>query len=141
MSFSLLDDLNWLAVIVAALAYFAVGAAWYAPPLFGDAWARAAGFEMQPDERPNPIVFVAPLIGSILGAIALGMIAEASATDTFGEGIVLGLVTGIGFALGITYVTAQFESTKPNRMVWGAITAGYHVVGILVASVVIALWR
>jgi Protein of unknown function (DUF1761) len=141
MSFSLLGDLNWLAVIVAALAYFVVGAAWYAPAIFGNVWTKAGGLEMQPDERPNPVVFITPLIGSILAAIALGMIAEASATDTIGEGVVLGLVTGIGFAIGISFVTAQFEANKPNRMVWGAVNGGYHLVGTIVAAIVIAAWQ
>ena len=37
MSFDALGDLNWLAVIVAAIAYFALGAIWFAPPVFGKA--------------------------------------------------------------------------------------------------------
>jgi hypothetical protein len=141
MSFSSLDDLNWLAVLVAALAYFVVGAAWYAPALFGNVWTRAGGLEMPEGQRPNPVVFVTPLVGSILAAIALGMLAVATETDSIGEGVVLGLVTGVGFAIGISFVTAQFESNKPNRMVWGAVNAGYHFVGTLVAAVIIASWR
>lgn len=31
MSFDVLGDLNWIAVIIAAVAYFAIGAIWYAP--------------------------------------------------------------------------------------------------------------
>ena len=85
MSFSSLADLNWLAVIVAALAYFVVGAAWYAPALFGTIWMNAGGMEMPEGQRPNPIVFLTPLIGSVLAAVALGMIAEATDTDTIGE--------------------------------------------------------
>jgi hypothetical protein len=141
MSFSLLGDLTWLAVIVAAIAYFILGAAWYAPAVFGNVWARSGGFEIPQGQRPNPVVFLTPLVGSVLAAVALGMIAEATETDTFGEGVVLGLVTGIGFALGISFVTAQFESTKPNRMVWGAVNAGYHFVGTLIAAIVIAAWQ
>jgi zinc transporter ZupT len=54
---------------------------------------------------------------------------------------VLGLVIAIGFAAPIVFVTAQFESEKPKPMVWGAITAGYHVVGTLVAAIVVATWQ
>jgi len=140
MSFSLLGDLNWLAVIVGALAYFAVGAAWFAPPVFGTIWSRAGGLEMPEGERPNPVIFVTPLFGSLLAAIALGMIAEATATDTVGEGVVLGLVTGVGFAIAVSFVTAQFENSKPNRMLWGAVNGGYHLVGTLIAAVIIAAW-
>lgn len=66
------------------------------------------------------------------------MIAAATATDTIGEGIVLGLVAGVGFAIAISIVTATFESNKPKPMVWGAVNAGYHLVGNLVAAIIIA---
>ena len=142
MSFELLGDLDWLAVILAALAYFVIGAIWYAPPLFGKAWMAAGGI---PDPResgggggPGPAIYAVPLVGSVLSAIALGMIAFASATDTIGEGIVLGLVVGVGFAVSIALVTATFESAKPKPFVWGGINAGYHLVGNLVAAAIIA---
>jgi hypothetical protein len=141
MSFDLLSDLNWLAVLVAALAYFAIGAVWYAPPVFGRMWMAAGGMEMpEAGTRPSPAIYLTPLIGSLLSAVALGMLAEASETDTFGEGVVLGLVVAIGFAVSIAFVTAQFESQKPKPMVWGAVNAGYHVVGSLIAAIIIASW-
>jgi hypothetical protein len=142
VTFDPLAELNWLAVAVAALAYFVIGALWYAPPLFGRIWSEAAGFAPpEAGQRPSPAIYVTPLIGSILSAVALGMLAVATGTDTFAEGIALGLVVAIGFAVSITFVTAQFESNKPQPMVWGAVTAGYHVVGNLVAAIIVAIWR
>ena len=142
MSFDVLGDLNWLAVFVAALAYFAIGAAWYAPPVFGKMWMAAGGMAMpEVGTRPSPAIYLTPLIGSLLSAVALAMLATASATDTFEEGIVLGLVVAIGFAVSIAFVTAQFESQKPKPMVWGAVNAGYHVVGTLVAAIIVGSWQ
>jgi hypothetical protein len=142
VTFDVLSDLNWLAVLVAALAYFAIGAAWYAPPVFGKTWAEAGGRPMpDPGSRPSPAIYLTPLIGSLLSAVALAMLAKATGTDTLQRGIVLGLVCAIGFAVSITLVTAQFESEKPKPMVWGAITGGYHAVGILVAAIIVASWR
>ncbi len=140
MSFELLGDVDWLAVILAALAYFVIGAIWYAPPVLGKAWMAAGGI---PDAResgqsPGPAIYAVPLVGSVLSAIALGMIALASVTDTIGEGVVLGLVVGIGFAISIALVTATFESNKPKPFVWGAINGGYHLVGNLVAAIIVA---
>jgi zinc transporter ZupT len=54
---------------------------------------------------------------------------------------VLGVVAAVGFAFAISLVTATFESTKPKPMVWGAINAGYHIVGILVAAAIIGAWQ
>jgi hypothetical protein len=52
MSFDVLGDLNWLAVIVATVAYFALGAIWYAPAVFGNLWMRR-GVSRSPS-RPRP---------------------------------------------------------------------------------------
>jgi hypothetical protein len=139
MSFDVLGDVDWLAVVIAAGAYFIIGAVWYAPPVLGNAWMAAGGMQRPEGQRPNPSIYVVPLIGSLLSAIALGMIAAATHTDTVGEGIVLGLVVGIGFAISIALVTATFETNKPNAFAWGGINAGYHLIGNLVAAVIIAL--
>ena len=142
MSFDVLGELNWLAVIVAALAYFILGALWYAPPVMGRTWMAAGGMEMPADDRrPGPGIYVVPLAGSVLTAVTLGMLAEATGTDTFAEGLVLGIVCAVGFALAIALVTATFESNKPKPMVWGAINAGYHALGIIVAALVIGAWQ
>jgi len=142
VTFDVLSDLNWLAVLVAALAYFAIGALWYAPPVFGKMWMAAGGMAIpEAGTRPSPAIYLTPLVGSLLSAIALGMLAEATDTETLQQGIALGLVVAIGFAVSITFVTAQFESEKPKPMVWGAVNAGYHVVGNLVAAIIIASWQ
>jgi ABC-type Mn2+/Zn2+ transport system permease subunit len=141
VTFDLLGDLNWPAVIVAAFAYFVIGAIWYAPPIFGKVWSAAGGMALPAEgQRPPPTIYAVPLIGGVLSAIALGMLATASDTDTVSESLVLGIVVAIGFAVSIALVTATFESNKPKPMVWGAINAGYHVVGNLVAALIISLW-
>ena len=55
----------------------------------------------QAGEGPGGAIYAVPLIGSLLSAIAIGMLAAATGTDTLGEGLVLGVVMAIGFALSI----------------------------------------
>lgn len=90
----MLGELNWLAVIVATVVYFALGALWYAPPVFGNAWMRAAGTVMQEGERPGPAIYFTPLIGYFIAVIATAMLAAATGSTTLSQGIVLGLVVG-----------------------------------------------
>jgi hypothetical protein len=137
-----LGDLNYLAVLVAALAYFILGAIWYAPPVFGNAWMKASGMEMPAEgERPGPAIYIGPFFGCLIAALATALLAAATGTDTVGGGIVLGLVVGIGYVLSVTLSTAIFETHKPRKGVWFVITSLYHVVGLVLAAAILALWN
>jgi hypothetical protein len=138
MSFDVLGDLNWLAVIVATIAYFALGALWYAPPVFGDLWMRSGGIQVP--EQPQAAFYIIPFLTCLLATIAVGMLAAATASDTAGEGIVLGLVTGVGIALTSLFVTGFFDPQKPQPMVWVAAVSGYHLVGLVIAGVILTIW-
>jgi hypothetical protein len=53
MSFDVVDDLNWLAVVVATAVYYLLAAPWFADPLFGPAWRRSIGWDKRAGE-PRP---------------------------------------------------------------------------------------
>ena len=141
MSFDLLGDLNWLAVIVAAIAYFALGALWYMPKPMAQAWTKSMGWDPSTEEQqPGAAIYVAPLVTCLLSAITLAMLAEATGSTTVGEGLALGIVVAIGIAAAIVLVTGWFGPKKPQPMVFAAITAGYHVVGLVVTAVIVSAW-
>jgi len=77
----------------------------------------------------------------LIAALATALLAAATETDTAGEGIVLGLVVGIGYAMTVMLSTAIFETHKPQKGVWFVITSLYHLVGLIIAAVIIALWN
>lgn len=61
-----LGGLNWLAVIVSAVVYFVIGAAWFTPAVFGKPWMAAIGFdESRPRPEMNPMSYAgrAPACG------------------------------------------------------------------------------
>jgi hypothetical protein len=140
MTFAVLGDLNWFAAIVAGIAYFMLGAVWFAQATFGKAWQRSSGFSMPEGQRPGPEFYIGPLVTCLVAAIAVAMLAEATGSNTFGEGIVLGLVVGVGIAGAVLFVTGVFDPKKPEPLAWFGITAGYHLVGLLIASTIVSLW-
>src|SRR5262245_46196778 len=90
---------NWLAVIVGAAIYFVVGALWYSPLLFGRQWQAAIGWD--PEKRPpqmNPLSYAIPAAMYLVVAIATAILAAAIGVNSLSDGIVLGLVTGLGYA-------------------------------------------
>jgi Na+/H+ antiporter NhaA len=139
MSFDALNDVNWLAIVVAALAWWILGALWYARPVFGNPWMRAAGIEIQEGQRPGAATIVVPLIAQFIATVAIAMLARATGSTTFGEGIVLGLVVGVGLLLTTYLVEATFGN-RPQAGTWFAITGAYQLLGVLIASVIVTVW-
>lgn len=95
MSFDVLGEVNWLAVIVGGIIYFALGALWYSPMLFARPWQRSIGWD--PERTPpqmSPTTYVVPFIAYLVMAAAVGTIAAAAGSDNIGEGVVhaLGLL-------------------------------------------------
>lgn len=134
-------QVNWLAVVVGALVYFALGALWYSPMLFARPWQRSIGWD-ETREPPNAGVatYAAPLVAYLVMGAAVGLLAAATGTDELGEGIVLGLVLGVGLSLAHTFVDAAFDPNKPQPWTWFAINGIYHALGLVIVSVVIAIW-
>lgn len=136
-----IGQLNWVAIVVGALVYFALGALWYSPVLFARAWQRSIGWD-EGREPPQASVttYVAPLAAYLVMATAVGMLASATGTDELAEGIVLGLILGIGLSLAHTFVDASFDPNKPQPWIWFAINGSYHALGLVIVAVIIAMW-
>jgi len=141
MSFDVLSELNWLAVLVGAVIYFVLGALWYSPMLFARPWQRSIGWD--PERTPpqmSPATYVAPLLAYIVMAIAVGMLAKATGSDDVTDGLILGLVVGVGLSLAHTLVDATFDPNKPEPWVWFAINGSYHTIGLVIVAVIVSVW-
>ncbi len=142
MSLDAIGQLNWLAVILGAVIYFALGAVWYAPVLFGRQWQRSIGWAAS--QRPpqmKPSAYILPAAAYVVAAIATGILAAATGSDTLMEGIVLGIVVGVGYAVTLTAVEAVFDPNKPQPWTWFGISASYHFLGLLIVAVLVSVWR
>lgn len=141
MTLNVLGDLNWFAVIVATIAYFALGAIWYAEFAFGGAWRRSVGWDLSPPENAGVGLYAVPLATCFVATLATAMIGAASGTDNIMEGILLGLVVGLGFALPVMFVTGMYDTTKPAPMTYVAVGTGYHIVGLALVGAILGFWR
>lgn len=141
VTFELLGELNWLAVIVGAVIYFAIGALWYSPMLLGRPWQRSIGWD--PDKTPPQMsvaTYLVPMVAYLVMAIATGMIAKAIGSQGLGDGLMLGVVIGVGYAAAHTLVDATFDPNKPEPWTWFAINASYHALGLIIVAVLVSVW-
>jgi Protein of unknown function (DUF1761) len=141
VSFDVLGEINWLAVVLGGLVYFVLGAVWYSPLLFSGPWQRSIGWDAErtPPEM-KPATYLVPLLAYLVMASAVALLAEGLGSDTLAEGLVLGLVVGVGLSLAHTLVDATFDPNKPHPWLWFAINGAYHALGLMIVAVIVSVW-
>lgn len=137
MIFDALGELNWLAVVVAGLAYFVIGAIWYSNALMGRQYRSALGIDPDAPGQPEPVQLFVNLVGWIVAAAAMGLVSYSIGADSFGDGLALGFVVWLGFIATNRVVAAMYEG--PNRALM-MVNGPYNLIGYLVMGVILAVW-
>ena len=132
-------QINYLAVLVAAILYFIVGAAWYAPQLFGKAWMQERGIKPEDIQGgAGPMMLGTTFVAILIGTLAMGYVVQASGSSGVLAGLATGLLAGIGFAATALGITILFETRSLKLFL---INAGYHLTGFTLAGIILSLWK
>lgn len=131
-----LSTLNYLAVAVAALSVFVIGALWYSL-LFSKAWMRAAGMTEEDTRRGSQgLKFGGALLLSLFSAFMLAMFIGKGNSLLFG--LLAGFFAAVGWVapfLGIFYL---FERRGFAHFL---VNAGYAIVSLSVMGLIIGAWQ
>jgi len=130
-----MPELNWLAVVIAALASFLLGGLWYSPVLFGKAWQRETGLT---DEQLKQ--------GSMARIFGLSFILALLAAWNFGNFLgprpSLALGIGAGASAGLLWVAGSFGINylfERKSLKLFLINGGYHALQFAIIGLVLAL--
>ncbi len=134
------SGVNYLAVIVAAVVAFGIGAVWYTF-IFSRQWMAALGTtreEMQA-RGGSPLPFLIAIVGYLVMAWVTAVILESiwRGSADFGDGILAGFILWLGFTLTTTAVNYAFPGRKPALT---AIDAGGWLVIAVAMGAIIALF-
>lgn len=132
------NQINWLAVVAAALSAFAIGGLWYSPVLFGKVWMRANNFTEQQVAGFNKArSFGGSLVFALIMSVNLAMFL-ADPKTTLVWGMTAGALAGIGWvAMGIGII-ALFENRSWTYIL---INGGYHIVAFIAMGAILGAWR
>jgi hypothetical protein len=131
--------INYLAVIASAVAYLVLGALWYSPVLFGSAWMKGIGkTREQVTADASPLNYLFALITSFIAAYGIARIMVWSGGNSIADGITTAIVVGVCFVLTAMWVNDTFEK-RPRGLT--LINILYHLVGLVIAGIIIGTWR
>ena len=134
------SNINWLHVLVAAIAYFALGALWYSF-LFQKQWIKYHNIDINDPNGKKGVgaIMFMSFIWMFIVCIGLEiLIYRAGINGGAIAGLKLGLTTGVFFsaaAISITYLYLK----RPLGLHF--IDGLYHVVGQVIAAVILVAWQ
>ncbi len=131
-----MPEVNYYAVIAAALASFLLGGLWYSPLLFAKVWQRESGVSDEQLKNAN--------MGLIFGlAFVLSLIAAVVFALFLGPRPPLALGLGAGSAAGLCWVTSSFGINylfERRSLKLFLINGGYHTLQFTLIGLILALW-
>jgi hypothetical protein len=131
--------INYLAVVIAAIVYMAIGAIWYSPIIFGKAWLKGIGKTKEElAGQASAMIYIWALIASFIASYGIARIMYWTQTYSVGAGIRIGLVASVCFVLTTFSINDGFEH-RPMGLTFGNIL--YHIIGFVVAGIIIGAWH
>ncbi|MFC4104241.1 DUF1761 domain-containing protein [Paenibacillus xanthanilyticus] len=128
-------ELNGLAIIAAALAYYVLGAVWFTP-LFGALYDKALDTKRSPNQKWPMLYYIGPLVSAFAASIATALFVDALQIVHLSDALLLGLIVGVGYAMSISFNNAINPKT-PRPLLYGAVTGSYHVVGMMLTAAIL----
>ncbi|HEU4471465.1 MAG TPA: DUF1761 domain-containing protein [Flavisolibacter sp.] len=138
MDTAFLQQLEWLHILVATLAYFSLGAIWYGP-LFSKKWIAYHGINVNDPGMKKGVAGIMLLSFVLFFLVTTGLAILIGRLELAGvlSGLKLGLFTGTFFsaaAISITYLYLQ----KPFGLHF--IEGLYHIIGQALAAIILCIW-
>lgn len=132
----MLHDVNWLAVVVAGVAWFVLGSIWYTV-LFGKAWARLASVDYENPGGNMPMIFGATLVLEMVATALLAGLLHLVGPETLAGGLHLGALIGVGIVLPVVAINNLYQR---KSFALTAIDASHMIVGLAIAGAILGAW-
>ncbi len=126
-------DINWLAIIVAAVASMVLGAIYYGP-LFGKTWLRLSKIKALKMTWKH---YLGGLITTLVTAFILAYMVSKFESNTWLLGLDLGFTMWIGFIAPIMFGIVLWER-KPVRLY--LLNVMFQLISLLVMAVILSIF-
>lgn len=132
-------DVNYLAVIVAAVINMIVGAFWYGPMLFAKQWMALNNITPEELKNVNPgPLYAQSTIATAVSYFVLAMAINTAGAATAVDGMMIAFWLWLGFITTVQFTANLFSSKKFGAYL---LDTGYQLITILIAGALLAVWK
>ncbi len=131
-------QINYLAVVVAAVINMGLGFMWYGP-LFGKSWMKMVGLSKEDVKNTS---MVQPMIIGFASALVMAYVLNNFVRMDGGGTAMAGAM--VGFWIWLGFLATSFVSVVIwERKSWNlyALNSGYYLVLLLINGAMLAVWR
>ncbi len=129
--------LNYVAIVVAGLIQYVLGALWYGP-LFGKQWVRLMKIDPKKMDKSNMgLRYFGGLVTALLMTFILAHLVRYAGATTALEGMFIGVIGWLGFIATVAFGSVLWEN-KPFSLY--VLNTGYYLVCLLISGVILAVW-
>jgi hypothetical protein len=129
-----MPSVNYVAVLVAAVASMVVGFLWYGP-LFGKMWMKLSGLKEMGDKSQAARNYGLTFVGSLVMAYVLAALLSLTNTASLMEALKMALWSWLGFQATILLGTVLWEGKSWNLYF---LNVSYWLVNLLVIAAVLS---
>ena len=139
-----MHNLNWPAILVAAISTMVVGFLWYSPLLFAKPWMREMGYDPNDKVKTEEMkksagpAYGGSFLASLVSAFTLALILHGLRVEDLHFGIMASFHIWLGFVATVQFTGALFMKQSMKLF---AINTGYQLVCYLVMAAILTLWR
>lgn len=129
-------EINYIAVLVAAIIHMILGMVWFAM-LIGP-WLRAAGRTREDmQKRGVGAMYITSFVLALITAYVLAGLIHYAGARTLWEGTVTGFWVWLGFSAAMAYPEYLFSGRSKALFI---INAGYQLLSLLAMGALLAVW-
>ena len=128
---------NYAAILVAAIAYWLLGALWYGF-LFSKQWLVLEKINVEQARSMNPAIpYIIAFLLELLVAYSIAQLCIWRNANTIGRGASVGVLVWIGFVGPISFMNYMFEM-RPWQLF--AINEFYPLFGLALMGAILGAW-
>ena len=133
--------INIWAVLVSALAFWALGALWYSPVLFSKRWQKEVGFKEEDVTGSNmAVVFGGSFLLMLFMVWALNFVINSHKPEDVSLGTGLHYGAFMGFFFSMLTMGINYLYQRRSIVLW-LIDGIYVVLGLSIAGMILGAWR